>query len=93
MHLSFGSIIIGLAATWLVFAYVVQPFRRKKAHSDRAVEAWIAEIRSDLPRSTAAESMPLDEPARHCPHCGRPVQDDHRFCPGCGAQLSSGPSE
>jgi len=87
MRLSFGSILIGLAATWLVIAYVVQPFRKKKGSADRVIEAWIAEIRADIPSSTPIESGASIEPSRYCPYCGRSVAEDHRFCPGCGEKL------
>jgi rubrerythrin len=88
MRLSFGSIVIGVAATWLVVAYVVQPFRRKKAHTDRIIEAWIAVTQAELAPSTPDTSEPLADTVHRCPHCGRRVEDDHRFCPGCGTELS-----
>ncbi len=87
MRISLPSIMIGIAATWLVIAYVVQPFRKKKAISDHTIEAWVSEIQAD---STATKSIvpPVpDKSIHHCPQCGRRVEADHRFCPGCGTQL------
>jgi ribosomal protein S27AE len=78
---------IGLAAAWLVVAYVIQPFLKQRAASDRVIEAWIAEVRSELSGPTSAAPETSDESSRHCPQCGRRVEDDHRFCPGCGTQL------
>ena len=78
---------IGLAATWMVVAYVIQPFLKKGAASDRVIEAWIAEVRNEFSDATPSAPETSAEPSRHCPQCGRRVEDDHRFCPGCGTQL------
>ena len=89
MPLSVGSTLIGLAAAWLVIAFVIQPFRRKEMTSDRVIEAWIADTLNDTMPPSSIEPAPPDESYRYCPYCGRPLENDHQFCPWCGKGLSA----
>lgn len=93
MRISPASMMIGLATTWLVVAFVIQPFRKKRTVSDRVIEAWVTDIRGDLTGSANVETAGSDEPLRYCSQCGRRIEADHRFCPGCGVRLKVEASE
>ena len=95
-----GALLVGLAATIVLVAYVARPFR-KTADLDREIEAWVAALESV---GTKPESQPFiasdaapaelgpgqdtDSDVAFCHQCGRPVRSYHRFCPRCGAVLS-----
>lgn len=81
-----GSLLAGIALALIAGAYVARPLRvgRGGADLDRAIEAWVAQVRAQKhPKSE-------DEGASYCPHCGRRVGADDRFCAGCGTSLRGG---
>ena len=87
-----GSILVGVALLLVVVAYVVRPFRvaGAKAGLDRAIEAWVAQVRVEGQRSRGAEEQQTkgaEEHVNFCPHCGRRVGSGDRFCAQCGASL------
>jgi hypothetical protein len=88
--MSIGSVLVGIAVTLIVGAYLAQPFRTvavsKKTNLDRDIETWVAQARS---RGTEIGSVEVDteEPMNFCFKCGRRVVPGDRFCPGCGTRL------
>jgi NADH pyrophosphatase NudC (nudix superfamily) len=99
--MTLGSLLIGIAVTLVVVAYLARPFRAERRSVDAQIEAWVAEARrastasppassSEASSSEAASALPAaasDDEINFCPQCGRKVAPDHRFCPGCGYQL------
>ena len=83
--MSWGSILVGVALTLVLVAYVARPFRRTGAYRDQEIEAWVTQARREAeklgPPDTAAGLTGF------CPQCGRRVEHDHDFCPGCGTRL------
>ena len=86
--MSTGSILIGIALTLVVGAYLARPFRASHvgADVDQVIENWVANARPQdvAPSSTREESDPIN----FCPQCGRRAVPGDRFCAGCGTQLS-----
>ena len=87
--MSIGSVLVGIAVTLIVGAYLARPFRivavGERANLDQDIETWVARARS---RGTEAGSAEVDtEPVNFCFNCGRRVGPVDRFCPGCGTQL------
>lgn len=92
--MSTGSILIGLAITFITITYVARPFRRTQLDADRIIEQWVQTFDPALPAPTIGFSpaCPTADAAsiNFCHHCGRKIQADHRFCPGCGTPLHAG---
>ena len=86
--MSLGSILVALALALVCGAYLARPFRIADgiASLDRAIEAWVAQVRAAGRREGESE----EEAPGACPRCGRRVGPDDRFCPGCGARLPGG---
>ncbi len=95
--MSLGALLVGAGAMAVVIAYVVRPFRGEREGSDldRAIEAWIAQARSELAvgeesgadRSKVASAGVEASVINFCSECGRKVARGDRFCPGCGSRL------
>ncbi len=87
--MSLGCVLIALAVLLVVVAYLARPFRvaRRDAGMNRAIEAWVAQVRAEEMREGERE---VREPANYCPQCGRHVGPGDRFCAGCGARLPGG---
>ena len=89
--MSIGSILVGIALTLIVAAYVARPFRSARAVTDwdRTIEGWVAQARTTSQGKEAKEpkDRKVEEPVNFCAKCGRRVDPDHQFCPGCGAQI------
>jgi hypothetical protein len=93
--MSIGSILVGVAVLAVVAAYLAQPFRSGATVSDRAIEAWVAEVqRSEgapgdhVKGSGRSDDLPSGGAGiNYCSQCGRRVRDDDRFCSGCGTKL------
>jgi uncharacterized OB-fold protein len=77
--MSWGSLLVALAVTLVVVAYVSRPFKRRRMDWERVVEAWVREARG---QQAAPDGV--------CPACGQRVAPEHRFCPGCGQPLRGG---
>ncbi len=87
--MSIGSILVGVAVTLVVGAYLARPFRiapvGEGADLDQDIETWVAQFRA---RGVTTGSVETDsEPVNFCFECGRHVGHDDRFCPGCGTRL------
>lgn len=94
--MSIGSILVGTAALLAVAAYVAKPFRTGgTSATDRAIEAWVAQIRDDgdeAGATPASDRSPASEDASErvvnfCPQCGQRAEAGDRFCSGCGTSL------
>jgi len=92
--ISLGSILVGIAITAVVVAYVSQPFRHAHADLDKTIEAWVQEAHIEHPPTPASvpphapRTLSTDnEPINFCPQCGRKLEADHVFCPGCGNKV------
>ncbi len=87
-----GSILVGIAATVIVGAYLAHPFRAvtrgESADLDLDIEVWVSRARAEGPAVGAAEGD--SEPMNFCSKCGRRLKSDDRFCPGCGTQIERG---
>ena len=87
--MSTGSILVGIAITLMVGAYLARPFRiaamGEGANLDRDIETWIAQARSQGVETGSAEAD--TEPVNFCFQCGRRVKPGDHFCPGCGTRL------
>ena len=83
-----GSILVGLALSLVVVAYLARPFRpvRAKVDLDRAIEVWLARGQVERPAALKEEAATAD----FCPQCGRRAGPDDRFCAGCGRPLPGG---
>ena len=96
MTLSVGSILVGIALSIIVAAFVARPFRPKQGMDfDRATEVWVSRARAarELPPEEEASATPPadeEEPVNFCSKCGRRVTPEDRFCPGCGKSLRGG---
>jgi hypothetical protein len=96
--MSIGSAFVGLAVAAVVVAYLALPFRRRRAdvEVDRAIEAWVAQVRADrdltpdVVPSPASAALPDQEQLGFCPQCGRSVAPDDLFCSRCGRRLRGG---
>ena len=91
--MSIGSALVGVALVLVVGAYLARPFRRAEVDLERAIEAWVAQVRAEgqrLALSGLEGSRGAEEAVNFCPQCGRRVIPDHRFCPGCGTRLERG---
>ncbi len=99
--MSIGSMFVAAAATLIVAAYLVRPFRivrvAKGADLDRDIDSWVSRVQSegplprvqaDVPAAGAAEAG--SESVNFCFKCGRRLKSDDRFCPGCGTQIERG---
>ncbi len=78
-----GAILIGIALTVIVGAYLARPFRAGNV-DDQVIETWVSRARNesgDVPGSEESAAV------NFCPQCGRRVAPDDRFCAGCGRQL------
>jgi hypothetical protein len=86
--MSGGSILVGLALSLVVIAYLARPFRPAQARADldRAIEVWLARLEVERPAAPQEEA----ERADFCPQCGRRAGPDDRFCAGCGRPLPGG---
>ncbi len=87
--MSIGSILIGVAVTLVVGAYLARPFRAapegEGANLDQDIETWVTQVRAG--GMTTVSTEPDSEPVNFCFECGRRVGPDDRFCPGCGTRL------
>jgi hypothetical protein len=90
--MSVGSILVGIALILGVGAYLARPFRRGRVDLDRAIEAWVSQIREvERGGKAAAEAAASAvEEASYCAQCGRRIGPDDRFCAGCGRPLLGG---
>jgi hypothetical protein len=91
-----GSVLVGIAVTMVVVAYLARPFRQVRANADldQEIEARVAQARAEREKAqgdTAAEERTaLGAPHRRCPRCGRRAGPDDLFCARCGTQLQEG---
>lgn len=84
-----GAILIGVALTVVVAAYLARPFRVAGVSDDQAIEAWVARVQEGMEGSKSAEepdSEGIGE-INFCPQCGRKLGPGDRFCARCGTQL------
>jgi hypothetical protein len=94
-----GSIVVGIALLAVVAAYLARPFRVARANVglDRAVEAWVAQVREEGHGGGGGEGLGSEgAEQRHvnfCPQCGQRVSSGDRFCAQCGARLGEGKGE
>jgi hypothetical protein len=98
--MSIGAVLAGVAALVIVVAYVARPFRTATgpASLDRAIEAWVAQVRDKGDSGERSVASREDGQAvagrtsniHFCPQCGRHVGPDDRFCSGCGTRLRGG---
>jgi len=84
-----GTILVGAACALVVGAYLARPFRKTEPDLDRAIEAWIAQVRKGG-EAEVQGSNEAAEAVNFCPQCGRHVGHNDHFCPGCGAKLPRG---
>ena len=82
--MSIGTVLVGIGVVLLVGAYLARPFRKGEMDLDRAIETWVAQVRSGEQQE---ETEPEATPTNYCPQCGRRARPDDRFCSGCGTQL------
>lgn len=86
-----GAILVGIALTAVVVAYLARPFRVVNMRSDQAIEAWVSRVRAKQGGRVVEEQRikqgGRDEEINFCPQCGRRAGPDDRFCAGCGNQL------
>lgn len=90
-----GSIVVGIALLLIVAAYLARPFRvaRANVELDRAIEAWVAQVRGEGHRGGGGEELGSEGAERQvnfCPQCGQRVGPGDRFCAQCGAPLGEG---
>jgi hypothetical protein len=96
MSISLGSILIGIAFSIVVAAYLARPFRpAQSVDFDRATEIWVTQARAahGLPAEDVGSPPPpvgAEEPVNFCSKCGRRVTPEDHFCPGCGKSLRGG---
>ncbi len=102
--MSVGAIFVGIAFALVVGAYLARPFRTATVDLERAIEAWVAEVRAEgqgnrgveeqrqhpVGATATAGSEEAEEKVNYCSQCGRRVGPDDRFCAGCGAPLREG---
>jgi hypothetical protein len=90
--MSIGSILVAVAVTLVVGAYLARPFRTVPAGGgadlDRDIEAWVAQVRAE--GTTVGSAEPDSGPVNFCFECGRRVSPGDRFCPRCGTRLRKG---
>ncbi len=91
--MSVGSILVGVAVTVIVGAYLAHPFRvvNMGKSADLDIEAWVSRVRAEGPVAGAAEAD--SEPVNFCSKCGRRLASGDRFCPGCGTQIERGAAQ
>lgn len=90
-----GSLLMGLALAIIAGAWLMRPFRPRQVAPDRAIEAWVAQVRAGRPAGGpggTAEEGPEGAEVNFCPRCGRRVGPEDRFCARCGAPLRGGAS-
>ena len=93
-----GSIFVGIALLLVVVACLVRPFRvaRAGAGLDRAIEAWVAQVRVEGQGDGGVEEQVgqgAGKQVNFCPQCGQRVGPGDRFCAQCGAPLGEGEGE
>jgi hypothetical protein len=77
MHI--GSILVVLAISLFLVAYISQPFQSESADLRAVIEQRVAEIRQ---RSSV-------EKPRFCTQCGHQLNPDDRFCGQCGSPVEA----
>jgi len=93
-----GSVFLGIALLLVVAAYLARPFRIARAGMDldRAIEAWVAQVRVEGHGDGEVEergSEGAERQVNFCPQCGQRVGPNDRFCAQCGAPLGEGEGE
>jgi membrane protease subunit (stomatin/prohibitin family) len=85
-----GSVLVGIAVTMVVLAYLARPFRGARANADldQEIEAWVAQVRTEREKEQA--DTEAEARTACCPRCGHRAGPDDRFCARCGAQLGEG---
>lgn len=73
--MNIGSILIVLALSILLVAYIAHPFQTSEADLDRAIEKEVARLR----KGSGSKADP-----QYCSHCGHKLNPDDRFCAQCG---------
>ena len=72
MHI--GSILVILALSLFLVAYISQPFQAGPDDTKKIIEDRVAEIR----KGTGGKQL------RYCSQCGHQLKPDDRFCSQCG---------
>lgn len=83
-----GTVLVGVALTAILAAYLARPFRVVSMESNQTIETWVARVREERRSGGIGEQGHKGaEEIKFCPQCGRQVGPDDRFCAGCGTQL------
>lgn len=91
--MTLGSLLIGIAVTLVVVAYLARPFRAERRSVDAQIEAWVAEARRASTASPPASSSEASsseagssEAASALPAAAS--DDEINFCPQCGRKVA-----
>ncbi|MDY6874171.1 MAG: zinc ribbon domain-containing protein [Chloroflexota bacterium] len=76
--MNIGSILIVLALSILLVAYIAHPFQTKEVDLDGAIEKEIARLREGSTRNFSPQ---------YCSHCGHKLNPGDRFCAQCGKAI------
>ncbi len=70
-----GTILVTLALSMALAAYILRPFQAETDDIETAIEERVAELRQEDPDEAQAQ---------FCTQCGRRLGPDDRFCAQCG---------
>ncbi len=74
-----GSLLVVLAISLFLVAYISQPFQSEPGDLNTIIEQRVAEIRKQA----------LGEESRFCTQCGHKLNPDDRFCAQCGKPVEA----
>ncbi|MCB2202666.1 zinc ribbon domain-containing protein [bacterium] len=78
--MNIGSILIVLALSILLVAYIAHPFQTNEADLDQSIEQEIARLRKVKAYENNADPQ-------YCSQCGHRLNPDDRFCAQCGKHV------